>query len=116
MEDERMERIEKTLDAVHQAVMRMETEHGERLEALFDGLQAHDTRFDRLEARMEGIETRMDGLDTRMGRIESEVSEIKAEVRETHRCLLPVQAMAEQHESRLQALEKQLRDHLEDHE
>ncbi len=107
-DDRRLERMEKTIEKIHQTVVSIENVHGAKLEALADGQGVASERLDRLEAGQERLEAGQE-------RLEAGQETIKAEVRDTKRTVGLLHSIANDHESRLQEVESSLHDHLSSH-
>jgi len=91
MDETRLERLEQILDAVHQTVIRLEHDHGAKLEALFDGYDLSNQRLDKIE--------------NHLGRLDSGQKEIKIDIRDIKRTTSLLTSIAQDHESRLQSVE-----------
>ena len=92
------DKIEKTLDAIHCSVVKIENEHGAKLEALFEG-----------HAKLEQGQTRLEQGQTRLeqghAKLEQGQTKIQIEIREINQTLGLLRPIANDHESRIQALE-----------
>ncbi len=63
----------KKLDAVNGHIIRLENEHGQKHDALFDGykqtyekLQEHDKRFDDIETKMDNLSLEVSSHDSKL--------------------------------------------------
>ena len=54
-DDTRLQRIEETIDKIHQTVVSIENVHGAKLEAVADGLGVANERLERLETGQKAI-------------------------------------------------------------
>jgi hypothetical protein len=86
------DKIEKTLDAIHCSVVKIENEHGAKLEALFES-----------QAKLEQGQTR---LEQGQAKLEQGQAGMRVEIRKINKNLGLLRPIANDHESRIQALEK----------
>jgi archaellum component FlaC len=88
----------KVVDQLHQAVIRIEQVHGNKLDALMDGHDVMSNRFHRLEQRMDRQQMRMDGFGQNFARLETGQQEIKQTIEK-------LVSVVSNHEDRLQKIE-----------
>jgi chromosome segregation ATPase len=69
----KMARLGQGLDQIHQTVLGLETEHGLKLEALFDGFSLLGDRFTRMEVRQ-------DRFEEQLGQVAADVGLVKVEL------------------------------------
>jgi len=112
VDDSRLDRFEKTLDAIHCTVVKIENEHGAKIDALFEGQESLRTDVAGLKADVAGLKTGQEGLRTDIAGLRVGQREIRGEVREVKSSVGLLHAIANQHESRLQKVEGSLADHL----
>lgn len=65
--------IKKRFDAVDGHIIRLENEHGHKLDALFDGykqsyekLQEHDNRFDDIDSKLDNLSLKVINHDSKL--------------------------------------------------
>ena len=63
--------MDNTIQEIHQAVVRIENDHGMKLEALFDAVDSIDRRLIRVEARLDDTVDQMKGLNALVGLLQS---------------------------------------------
>ncbi len=99
------DKIEKTLDAIHCSVVKIENEHGAKLEALFEGharLEQGQTKLEQGQTKLEQGQTR---LEQGQAKLEQGQAGMRVEIREINQTLGLLRPIANDHESRIQALE-----------
>jgi hypothetical protein len=74
-----------------------------------------ETHLDGVETRLDGVETHLDGVETRLDGVDSKLEHVVTDTRDIKRGLGVLQAIASDHEGRIQGLEFSLRDHLASH-
>lgn len=67
--DFRKETTEK-LDGLKKDVLRIENDHGKKLEALFDGYKQHERKLDTIEQKVDDISEKVDRHDIKIQVIE----------------------------------------------
>ena len=67
--DFRKETTEK-LDGLKKDVLRIENDHGKKLEALFDGYKKHERQLDTIEQKVDDISEKVDRHDIKIQVIE----------------------------------------------
>ncbi len=110
--DSRLDKIEKTMDAIHCSVVKIENEHGAKLEALFEGqanLGQGQARLEQGQAKLEQGQTKLEQGQTRLeqgqAKLEQGQAGMRVEIREINQTLGLLRPIANDHESRIQALE-----------
>jgi archaellum component FlaC len=117
-DDSRFVRIEEILDKIHSTVMKIENNHGAKIDAVGEGLNATNRRLDGIEKRLDSVENRLNhvethlnGMKTHLDHVESRLSQIDkgfGNVKQTNNLL---QSIANDHENRLQKVESAARGH-----
>ncbi|MBW1809340.1 MAG: hypothetical protein JRJ87_14180 [Deltaproteobacteria bacterium] len=102
------DKIEKTMDAIHCSVVKIENEHGAKLEALFEG-QA-DLKTDVAELKTDVADLKTDVAELKTGQLilKTDVAELKTgqqkirgEIREVKDSVDLLRPIANDHESRI---------------
>lgn len=60
----------KKLDKLHDDVLRMEHDHGEKLQILFDGYMQHDRKLDVIEQKLDNLAEKVDRHEIKIQVIE----------------------------------------------
>jgi len=75
--ENRLDKVENRLDKVEGHITRIENEHGQKLDALFDGYKQlhdkqgeHDKRFDRIEAKLDNLSLQVISQDSKLAVLE----------------------------------------------
>ncbi len=126
MNADRFDRLENAIDKIHQTVVRIENDHNAKFEVIFDGLGAVNQRLDNVEAgqtKLEQGQTRLEQGQAKLeqgqaklelGQTKLELGQAKleqghacmqVEMREINQTLGLLRPIANDHESRIQALE-----------
>jgi chromosome segregation ATPase len=82
---------------------------------LSEGFVGVNSRLDRADRRLDNLETGMEFLKTDVSILKTDVSVLKTDVRDIKRNMGLVNAIASDHEGRLQTVENKLDDHLDGH-
>ena len=94
----KVDSLEGKIDAVHADLVRIENDHGTKIEALFDG-------FDLVNGRLDSVDGRLDSVEGRLDRLEGGQDEMRMTLRQINGTLGLLHPIASDHESRIQALE-----------
>ncbi len=104
-DDTRLDKIEKTLDAIHCTVIKIENEHGAKLDVLFEGQAKLEQGQARLEQGQTKLEQGQAKLELGQAKLEQGHAGMQVEIREINQTLGLLRPFANDHESRIQALE-----------
>ena len=112
VDDSRLDKFEKTLDAIHCSVVKIENEHGAKLEALFEGQEILKADVTSLKAGQEILKADVTSLKAGQEILKADVAglkvgqkEIRGEIREVNKSVDQLRPIANDHESRIQSLE-----------
>jgi len=61
---------DKKLNKLHEDVLRMEQDHGKKLQVLFDGYMQHDRKLDVIEQKLDTLADKVDRHDIKIQVIE----------------------------------------------
>jgi len=114
-DDSRFEKIEKSLDAIHCAVVKIENNHGAKLEALFDGQERLKADVSELKAGVSELKTDVSELKTGQASLKTGQREIRKDLGEVKSSMGLLHTMVSGHEARLQKVEGNLAGHLANH-
>ena len=98
MNADRFDLLENAIDKIHQTVVRIENDHNAKFEVIFDGLGAVNQRLDNVEAGQARLEQGQ-------ARLEQSQARMQVDVRAINQTLGLLRPIANDHESRIQALE-----------
>jgi chromosome segregation ATPase len=107
-DSDKLDKLVNTVDQIHQTVVAIETNHGQKLEALFDGLDSTNQRLDDTNRRLDDNNQRLDGVENRLEKLVEDVGEIR-------QTLGLLKAIASDYETRISKLEKFVQQHDSQH-
>jgi predicted nucleic acid-binding Zn-ribbon protein len=97
--------MENTIQEIHKAVIRIENDHGMKLEVLFDAVDSTNQRLGKLDQKVEGIDSKVESIDQRLTRVESRLDDTVEQMKGLNALVGLLQSIARDHEDRMVRLE-----------